>query len=88
MYYGHTVFLDKRSAHRSYKSLPLPARLELCRRRFDRNTKRFPRPRPMLLRYKLAKARGLPDCKVWLDQDGNLWHASCSEPIASANGHP
>lgn len=87
MYYGHTVFPDKKSAHRSYKPLPLPERLERCRKRFDRNTKFFPRPRQMLLKRKLAQDCGLPDSEVTLDECGNLWHASRPEPIASVNGH-
>lgn len=70
---------------RIYPPLSADARLLLWREKVDQNSRRFPRPRSMFLRQKLVEAIGLPDNVVVLDQSGDLWHASRSEPIARAN---
>lgn len=61
---------------REYPPLPLPERLQLWLDRVDRKTRRFKRPRMLLLPHKLQEGFGLSSNVVELDAIGNLWSGS------------
>ncbi len=69
---------------REYPPLPLPERLQLWLDRVEQNTRRFKRPRRLLLRRKLVEGLGLSSNIVELDALGTLW--SGSQIIARTGG--
>ena len=78
------LFLESPSRIRTriYPPLPPQERLRRWCKRIARNTSPFPRPHRLKMPQRLVEVLGLPDDDVVIDEQGNLLHTSCVEPIA------
>ena len=78
-------FLHK-DRNRTYKPLSLEERLSIWANRVNQTSRCFKRPREFFLRKNLAEALGLPDNRVFLDENGALWHKSQDKPLICIKG--